>query len=121
MPAAKGSARTPLGPIEPIICSCYKVRAAWQWTKLKLTELWADEGPAVGATNMEIIMQMYPSCRKEIECSFILGTFLEQVHREVMSGEKELLVSTLRGVLRARVTQNRSRAVPHVLFPQNWL
>ena len=70
---------------------------------------------------MEIIMQMYPSCRKEIECSFLLGTFLELVHREVMVKGKELLVNTLKGVLRARLTQNRSRAVPDVLLPQNWL
>ena len=107
--------------IEHTFCSCYKVRAAWQWTKQKLTELWADEGPAVGATNMQIIMQMYPSCRKEIECSFLLGTFLELVHREVMVKGKELLVNTLKGVLQAKLTQNRSRAVPDVLFPQNWL
>ena len=75
----------------------------------------------MGATNMEIIMQMYPSCRKEIECSFLLGTFLELVHREVMVKGKELLVNTLKGVLRARLTQNRSRAVPDVLLHQNWL
>ena len=74
-------------------------------SKLECCLKW-EKSPAcpwqVVASNMEIIMQMYPSCRKEIECSFLLGTFLEQVHREVMSGEKELLVSTLRGVSRAR-------------------
>ena len=85
-----------------------------------MADLWADEGPAVTATNLEIIMQMYPTCKKEIECSFLLGNFLEQVHREVMSKEKELLVSTRKGVLRARLTQNLSRAVPNVLLPQNW-
>jgi hypothetical protein len=107
--------------IEHIFCSCYRVRAAWQWTKQKLMELLADGGPAVVTTNKEIIMQMYPSCRKEVEVSFILGTFLEQVHKEVMLKEKELLVNTLKGVLRSRLTQNRSRAVPDVLLPQNWL
>ena len=82
-------------------------------------ELFADGGPAVVATNMEMIMQMYPSCRKEVECSFLLGTFLEQVHKEVMLKEKELLVNTLKGVLRSRLTQNRSKAVPDVLLPQS--
>ena len=44
-----------------------------------MTELWADEGPAVATTNLEIIMQMYPTYKKEIEVSFLLGNFLEQV------------------------------------------
>jgi hypothetical protein len=70
---------------------------------------------------MEIIMLMYPSCRKEVKVSFLLGTFLEQVHKEVMLKEKELLVNTLKGVLTSRLTQNRSRAVPDVLLPQNCL
>ena len=60
-------------------------------------------------------------CGKESECSFLLGIFHEQVDREVSCKQKELLVSTLKGVLRARLTQNRSRAVPDVLLPQNWL
>ena len=50
-----------------------------------------------------------------------MGTFLELVHREVMVKGKELLVNTLKGVLQAKLTQNRSRAVPDVLLPQNWL
>ena len=50
-----------------------------------------------------------------------MGTFLEQVLKEVMLKEKELLMNTLKGVLRSRLTQNRSRAVPDVLLPQNWL
>lgn len=107
--------------VEHIFCKCYKVRAAWQWTRQKLTELWTDHGPAVVATNMEILMQMYPPCRKEVVVSFLLGTFLEQVHSEVMLKGKDLLVDTLKGVLRFRLTQTRSRAVPFVFLPQNWL
>ena len=38
-----------------------------------------------------------------------------------MQKEKELLVNTLKGVLKSRLSQNRSRAVPSVLLPQNWL
>ena len=66
-----------------------------------LMELWSDQKPAAVVINMEIIMQMYPPpppCRKESECSFLPGTFLEQVDREVGCKQKELLVSTLKGV-----------------------
>jgi hypothetical protein len=84
-------------------------------------ELFANGGPAVVTTNMDIIMQIYPSCMKEVEVSFLLGTLLEQVLKEVMLNEKELLVNTLKGVLKSRLAQNRSRAVPDVLLPQNWL
>ena len=107
--------------VEHIFCKCYKVKAAWQWTRQKLMELWTDHGPAVIATNMEILMLMYPPCRKEVAVSFLLGTFLEQVHSEVMLKGKDLLVDTLKGVLRSRLTQNRSRAVPFVFLPHDWL
>ena len=52
-------------------------------TKQRMTELWAFEGPDVAVTNLEIIMQMFLTCRKEIECSLLLGAFLEQLHRKV--------------------------------------
>ena len=57
----------------------------------------------------------------EGECSFLLGTYLEQVHNEVMLKDKELLVNTLKGVLRSKLVQNRNKAVPDVFIPQNWL
>ena len=50
-----------------------------------------------------------------------MGTYFEQVHMEVVLKDKDLLVNTLKGVLRARLMQNRSRAVPDVIIPQNWL
>ena len=89
--------------------------------KQKMMELWSDQGPAAVVSNMEVIIQMNPSCRRESKCSFLLGTFLGQMEREVSCKQKELLVSTLKGVLRARLTWNRSRAVLDVLLPQNWL
>ena len=56
---------------------------------------------------------MYPSCRKEEECSFLLGTFIELVDREVICKQKS--------VLRARLKESGNRAVPDVLLPQKWL
>ena len=45
-------------------------------------------------TNMDVLMQMYPSHRKEGNVYFILGTYLEQVYKEGMVKDKELLVNT---------------------------
>ena len=70
-------------------------------------ELWSDQGPDYVVSNMEILMQMYPACRKESKCSFLLGTFLEKGDRGVKCKQKGLLISTLKGVLRARLTQEQ--------------
>jgi hypothetical protein len=107
--------------VEHLFCTCYKVRAAWHWTRVKMIELLSDQGRPPDPSNMDFILQMYPSCRKEGECSFLLGTYLEQVHREVVLKDKELLVNNMKGVLRSRLTENRNRAVPDVFIPQNWL
>ena len=50
-----------------------------------------------------------------------MGTYLEQVHREVLLKDKELLVNNMKGVLSSRLSENRNRAVPDVFIPQNWL
>ena len=67
-------------------------------------------------SNLEIIMLMYPKCRQGVELIFLFGTFLELVDKEVISKQKELLVNTLRGVLRPRLESNTNRAVPPVLL-----
>jgi hypothetical protein len=107
--------------VEHLFCTCYKVRAAWYWTKMKMIELLNDQGRPPDPSNMDFLLLMYPSCRKEDECAFLLGTYLEQVHREVVLKDKELLVNYMKGVLRSRLTENKSRAVPDVFIPQNWL
>ena len=107
--------------IEHLFCTCYKVRAAWDWTRLRMVEILSDQGRPPDTNNLELILLMYPSCRMEGECSFLLGTYLEQVHNEVMLKDKELLVNTLKGVLRSKLVQNRNKAVPDVFIPQNWL
>ena len=50
-----------------------------------------------------------------------LCTFMELVDREVAGKQKELLVGTLRGVLRAKVEQLANRAVPDINFPPGWI
>ena len=88
---------------------------------MKMIELLNDQGRPPDPSNMDFLLLMYPSCRKEGECSFLLGTYLEQVHREVVLKDKELLVNYMKGVLRSRLTANKNRAVPDVFIPQNWL
>ena len=75
-----------------------------------MTEL----GPPISVDNIDIILAMFPTCRQEDECIFLLGTYVELVDREVVSGQKELLLDTLLGVLRAKTENNRRIAVPRV-------
>ena len=102
--------------IEHIFCSCYKVRSAWQWTRNKILELVTELGPPLVVSNIDIILAMFPTCRQEVECIFILGTYVELVDKEVVSGQKDLLLDTLKGVLRAKTEFARKRAVPGVGF-----
>ena len=51
-----------------------------------MMELMSDQRPAPDVSNIDIIILLYPKCRKEVECTFLLGTFLELVDREVISG-----------------------------------
>ena len=66
-------------------------------------------------------MLMYPRCRREAEAAFLLGTYMELVDNEVVGKQKELMVGTVRGVLRAKVEHMASRAVPEIHFPLGWL
>ena len=46
---------------------------------------------------------------------------MELVDRELTGKQKELIVGTVRGVLRAKVEQLASRAVPQINFPPGWI
>ena len=107
--------------VEHVFCQCFRVKTAWLWLRAKVTELLSDQGPAPAVSNVELIMFMYPKCRREAEAVFLLCTFMELVDREVAGKQKELLVGTLRGVLRAKVEQLASRAVPDINFPPGWI
>ena len=47
-------------------------------------------------TNTELLMFMYPGCRREAEVSFLLSIYKELVDREAVGKQKELMVGTLR-------------------------
>ena len=68
-------------------------------------EFVTEQGPPMAVNNIDIILAMFPTCRQEDECVFLLGTYVELVDREVVSGQKELLLDTLMGVLRFK-TEN---------------
>ena len=107
--------------VEHIFSLCFKVRTAWLWLREKVIEMMSDQGPAPAISNTELLMFMYPGCRKEAEVIFLLSTYKELVDREAVGKQKELMVGTLRGVLRAKVEQLKSRAVPEIHFPPGWL
>ena len=100
--------------VEHLFCKCYKVRAAWIWTKRKMQELLRDQGRPPDIPNMDIILARFPKGRKNIECTLLLGTYLELVDREAVLKQKELLVNTVIGVLQAKTVSARIRAVPPV-------
>ena len=107
--------------VEHIFCLCFRVKTAWLWLREKLIELLSDQGAAPALSNTELLMLMYPRCRREAEAAFLLGTYMELVDNEVVGKQKELMVGTVRGVLRAKVEQMTSRAVPEIHLPLGWL
>jgi hypothetical protein len=85
--------------VEHIFCLCFRVKTAWLWLREKLIELLSDQGAAPALSNTELLMLMYPRCRREAEAAFLLGTYMELVDNEVVGKQKELMVGTVRGVL----------------------
>ena len=105
--------------IEHIFCTCYKVRAAWSWSRRKLLSFLADRGRPPDVSNSDLLLARYPKSRQEDECLLLLGTYLELVDKEVVLKQKELMVNTLIGVLHTKTVSVRSRAVPqaHIALP----
>ena len=62
-------------------------------------------------------MLSYSKSRWEAEAALLLGTYMELVDRDAVTKQKELLVGTVKGVLRAKQGQMASRAAPEVIFP----
>ena len=106
--------------IEHKFCTCFRVKAAWLWVRQKVTELLSDQGLVAAATNLEILMLMYARCMQETEVVFLLGTFMELVDIEVGGKQKELLLDTVKGVVRAKLGHLPSRSVPQVSLPLTW-
>ena len=61
---------------------CFKVR-------LKVIEMMSDQGRAPAVSNTELLMFMYPRCRREAEVIFLLSTYKEMVDREAVGKQKE--------------------------------
>ena len=81
--------------IEHIFCSCYKVRAAWNWTRRKFLNFLTDRGRPPDVNNTDILLARYPKGKQEDECLLLLGTYVELVDRDVVLKQKELMVNTL--------------------------
>ena len=62
----------------------------------------------------EFIRSMFLRSRHGDQSIFLVGTYVELVNQEVMSKQKDLLVNTVVGVLKARSEHARSRSVPQV-------
>ena len=103
--------------VEHLFCTCYKVRAASQLTKMKMLELLRDQGRPPDTSNMDFILAMFPKSRQEAECILLLGTFVELVERETVLKQKELIVNTVIGGLKHKSEYTRRRAVPQVQLP----
>ena len=82
-----------------------------------MLELLRDQGRPPDTSNMDFILAMFPKSRYEAECTLILGTYVELVDKEVALKQKELLVNTVIGVLKAKSEYTRWRAVPQTLLP----
>ena len=103
--------------VEHLFCTCYKVKAAWQWTRMKMLEMMRDQGRPPDVRNMDFILSMFPKCRQEAAVMLLLGTFVELVDRETVMKQKELLVNTVIGVLQNKSEYMQRRAVPQVQLP----
>ena len=98
--------------VEHIFCLCYRVRAAWNWTRRKVLEFLTDQGRPPNVSNSDILLAQFPKSRQEDECTLMLGTYVELVDREAVLKQKELLVNTVIGVLQTKIVSTRSKAVP---------
>ena len=84
-------------------------------------QLLSDQGPVSDVSNTQLFMFMYPRVRQETEAAFLIGTYMELVVSEAVTKQKELKVGTLRRVLRARAGYLRSRAVPEICLPHQYV
>ena len=98
--------------MEHIFCICYKVRAAWSWTRRKVLEFLTDQGRPPNVSNSDILLAQFPKSRQEDEYTLLLGTYMELVDKEAVLKQKELLANTVIGVLKTKTVSARSRAVP---------
>ena len=51
------------------------MRTAWLWLRDKVIEMMSDQGPALTISTIEMLMFMYPVCRREAEVFFLLSIY----------------------------------------------
>ena len=100
-----------------MFCTCYKVRAAWNWTRRKILDFLTDQGRPPDISQTEIILAHFPNGRNDTEWTFLLGNYLELVDREVLLKQKELLMNTVVGVLKTKIESVKKRVMPQVHIP----
>ena len=103
--------------VEHIFCTCYKVRTAWQWTRRKILDFSTDQGRPPDMSDSDILLAKFPKGKQDDECTLLLGTHVELVHQEVVLKQKDLLVNTVIGFLKAKIESARGRAVPQPYIP----
>ena len=64
-----------------IFALCYsdRVRTAWIWLREKVIKMMSDQGPAPDLSNTELLLFIYPRCRREAEVIFLLTIYKEPV------------------------------------------
>ena len=81
-----------------------------------MLELMRDQGRPPDVSNMDIILAMFPKCRKEVEVMLVLGTFVELVDREAVLKQKELLLNTVIVVLETKTSSTTSPSSSHLML-----
>ena len=68
-------------------------------------------------SDSDILLAKFPKGKQDDECTLLLGTHVELVHQEVVLKQKDLLVNTVIGFLKAKIESARGRAVPQPYIP----
>ena len=58
-----------------------------------------DQGRPPDISNSDILLAKFSKGRQDVECTLLVGTYVELVDREVVLKQKEILVCTVIGVL----------------------
>ena len=68
-------------------------------------------------SNSDILLARFAKCRQGVECTLLVGTYVELVDRKVVLKQKELLVNTEIGVIKTKTDSARRRAVLQADIP----
>ena len=82
-----------------------------------MLEFLTDQGQPPDIRNSDILLARFPKGRQDVECTILLGTYVELVDLEVVLKQKDLLVNTVIGVLKTKTESARRRAVPQADIP----